>query len=28
VRRTEAEAQRQQLKSGQQLDGLIVAHPG
>jgi DedD protein len=28
VRRTEAEAQRQQLKSQQQLDGLIVAHPG
>jgi DedD protein len=28
VRRTDAEAQRQQLKSGQQLDGLIVAHPG
>ncbi len=28
VRRTEAEAQRQRLKSGQQLDGLIVAHSG
>ncbi len=28
VRRTEAEAQKQRLKSGQQLDGMIVAHSG
>ena len=28
VRRTDAEAQRQKLKSGQKLDGLIVSHSG
>lgn len=28
VRRTDAEAQRQKLKSGQKLDGLIVSHTG